>query len=122
MNDVAWSTTTRRFQRLSGMLDPRVGRGFYNTFHASYPWARWPLDHLFHDAEFCLIDMARLRHINSDHFPIMFSLVLTGTEDANSTPAPSDPDERDEVREIVKDEKKADREAIGTDWEKEDDS
>ena len=120
LNDVAWSTTTRRFQRLSGMLDPRVGRGFYNTFHASYPFARWPLDHLFHDPEFRLISMARMPDINSDHFPIMFSLALTGTEEANSTPEDSDPDERDEVREIVEDEKEADREAIGTDWEKED--
>lgn len=119
LNDVAWSTTTRRFQRLSGMLDPRVGRGFYNTFHAAYPFARWPLDHLFHDAEFRMISMGRLRHINSDHFPIIFSLALTPKEKSNSDPEPSDGDERDEVREIVKDERKADREAIGTDWEKE---
>lgn len=120
LNDVAWSTTTRRFQRLSGMLDPRVGRGFYNTFHASYPFARWPLDHLFHDSEFRLISMVRLKHINSDHFPIMFSLALTATEESNSTPEASDADERDEVRDIVAEEKEADREAIGTDWEKED--
>jgi endonuclease/exonuclease/phosphatase (EEP) superfamily protein YafD len=122
LNDVAWSTTTRRFQRLSGLLDPRVGRGFYNTFHAGVPFARWPLDHLFHDPEFCLIQMSRLRNIDSDHFPIMFSLALTKTEKANSTPETSDADERDEVREIVEDEKKDDREAIGTDWEKDEGS
>ena len=120
LNDVAWSPTTRHFQAQSGLLDPRKGRGFYNTFHASYPFARWPLDHLFHDPEFRLISMARMADINSDHFPIMFSLALTSTEEANSTPEDSDPDERDEVREIVEDEKEADREAIGTDWEKED--
>lgn len=118
LNDVAWSTTTRRFQRLSGLLDPRVGRGFYNTFHAGIPMMRWPLDHLFHDAEFRLISMSRLRNIGSDHFPIMFSLALTQTEAAITTPEPSDAEERDEVREIVQDEKEKDREAIGTDWEK----
>lgn len=117
LNDVAWSTTTRRFQRLSGLLDPRIGRGFYNTFHAGIPLLRWPLDHLFHSAEFRLIRMARLRHIGSDHFPILFSLALTGTKAANFTPDPSDPSERDEVKEMVEEEKKKDREAIGTDWE-----
>lgn len=118
LNDVAWSTTTRRFQRLSGLLDPRVGRGFYNTFHAGIPIMRWPLDHLFHDAEFRLIRLSCLRNIGSDHFPIMFSLALTRTEKAITTPEPSGAEERDEVRELVQDEKEKDREAIGTDWEK----
>ncbi len=118
LNDVAWSTTTRRFQRLSRLLDPRVGRGFYNTFHAGIPVMRWPLDHLFHSPQFRLIRMARLRNIGSDHFPILFSLALTLTEDANAMPDPSSASERDDVKDIVSDEKETDREAIGTDWEK----
>lgn len=70
LNDVAWSRTTRLFQRISGLLDPRVGRHFVNTFHAKYPLLRWSLDHVFHSKDFGLIQMRRLSNIESDHFPI----------------------------------------------------
>ena len=70
LNDVAWSRTTRLFQRISGLLDPRVGRHFVNTFHADYPLLRWSLDHVFHSTDFALVQMQRLAHIGSDHFPV----------------------------------------------------
>lgn len=77
LNDVAWSRTTRLFQRISGLLDPRVGRHFVNTFHADYPLLRWSLDHVFHSTDFALVHMERLPHIGSDHFPV-YVVLQTG--------------------------------------------
>lgn len=76
LNDVAWSYTTRLMQRVSGLLDPRQGRGLYSTFHAGLPLVRWPLDHVFHSEHFKLVRLERLGKIGSDHFPIFVELSL----------------------------------------------
>jgi len=99
LNDVAWSHTTRLFQRLSGLLDPRIGRGVFSTFHAEYPVFRWPLDHVFHSGAFTVRRLKLLEPVGSDHFPISVELVLEPAVAARQEEP--DGDDREEARRIL---------------------
>ena len=74
LNDVAWSPESRLFLLLSGLIDARKGRGLYNTWNANHLLMRFPLDHVFHSHHFKLVDLKRMPHIGSDHFPVYMSL------------------------------------------------
>lgn len=74
LNDVAWSYTTELFLKISGLLDPRRGRGFFNSFHAKHPLMQFPLDHAFISTDFKLRDLRKLNPYNSDHYPIFVHL------------------------------------------------
>ncbi|WP_157494120.1 endonuclease/exonuclease/phosphatase family protein [Fulvivirga imtechensis] len=101
LNDVAWSRSTRIFQRISGLLDPRKGRGFFNTFHVKYPVFRWPLDHVFHSGEFCLIHLERLPDIGSDHFPMFIHLAYISDKEDEPLEEPADEGDRKEALEKI---------------------
>ncbi|MEO9102615.1 MAG: endonuclease/exonuclease/phosphatase family protein [Burkholderiaceae bacterium] len=94
LNDVAWSSTTRLFRKLSGLLDPRVGRGMFNTFHAKYPFLRWPLDHLFHSAHFTIGKIERLPSIGSDHFPLLAEIWFTPADGLGQEGIDADAEDR----------------------------
>ena len=76
LNDVAWSATTTEFKRAGGLVDPRRGRGFFNTYPAGLPGLRYPLDYIFHTPHFAVCDMRVLKRFKSDHLPLVAALCL----------------------------------------------
>ncbi|RUR40718.1 endonuclease/exonuclease/phosphatase family protein [Vreelandella populi] len=101
LNDVAWSITTRLFCRVSGMLDPRRGRGMFSTFHAKNPLLRWPLDHIFVTNHFTLVNMQRLEAFGSDHFPIVATFCYCPErQDEQETPD-ANREEREEAKDTI---------------------
>ncbi|GGM95649.1 endonuclease [Dyadobacter beijingensis] len=93
LNDVAWSYTTDLFTKISGLLDPRLGRGFYNTFHAGIPVLRFPLDHVFCSTDFKLVELARLENFSSDHFPILLTLQYEPAASAEQEEPEAEPED-----------------------------
>ena len=101
LNDVAWSKTTRLFRKVSGLLDPRIGRGVFCTFHADYVFLRWPLDHVFHSKHFTLNFMKRMPSIGSDHFPLLTQLSLTPEYGADQESVECDEEDKQMAKEMA---------------------
>lgn len=97
-NDVAWSHTTRLFERISGLRDPRVGRRLLNTYDANHPFLRYPLDHVYLSPNCAVRDVKRLNIPGSDHFAVVVSVAAQASQ---SKSAAHKTDDREEEAELV---------------------
>lgn len=100
-NDVAWSHTTRLFRRVSGLLDPRIGRGLYNSYNAESRIYRFPIDHVFASEHFRLMDMDVLPPIGSDHHPVIVTLSLEPSAPATQDKPDPQGDDLEEAKETI---------------------
>ncbi len=106
LNDVGWSATSKLFRKYSGLVDPREGRGLYNTYNVFVPLLRYPLDHIYYSKEFGLLSLKKLKDIGSDHFPLL--IALNYEPDKNNTEGleKTNAVEEAEVEEKIEDGKK----------------
>ncbi len=95
LNDVAWSYTTDLFCKISKLLDPRKGRGFFNTFNAKIPIMRFPLDHIFCSDDFCVTSIKRLPFAGSDHYPMYIKLQYADKNAVENEPEAADNEEKE---------------------------
>ncbi len=101
MNDVVWSRTTRLFKKMTGMIDPRVGRGFFSTYSANYFFLRFPLDHLFHTRDLYVGKMVRSKNFGSDHFAMYYEI-----HHKKKVQTPKNPklngDDKEDIEDLIK--------------------
>lgn len=108
-NDVAWSHTTRLFESISGLRDPRVGRGLYSTYHAEYPLLRYPIDHIYLSPGTRIKSLSRFPIPGSDHFAMATSIDTRGAYRAQPE---AEPEEKTEAQELIR-EGEEDAEELG---------
>jgi len=101
LNDVAWSHTTELFRKTSELLDPRRGRGFYNTFSAHHWFIRFPLDYMFCSKEFGLIAMKRMPKNGSDHFAVITHLAFRKDLEKKQDAPNADKEELEEAHKLA---------------------
>jgi endonuclease/exonuclease/phosphatase (EEP) superfamily protein YafD len=101
LNDVGWSKTSKLFRKYSELVDPREGRGLYNTYNVFVPLLRYPLDHIFYSKEFGLLSLEKLKSIGSDHFPLLIGLNFEPDGDNTEELEKTDAGEEEEVDEKI---------------------
>ncbi len=106
LNDVAWSAATQTFLERAQLIDPRPGRGMFCTFHADSWLARWPIDHVFHDARLRCDRIEVLPPVGSDHHPVTATFCIApatrqpGRVSRLTAPGPKE-EAHEEAREVA---------------------
>ncbi|NNC71723.1 MAG: endonuclease, partial [Sphingomonadaceae bacterium] len=101
-NDVGWSETAQLFRRTGRYVDPRIGRGFYATFPASWPAFRWPLDHVFFTEELALLHLSIGAGVGSDHLPVHAEICLVPGEGRElNNPEEAEADDAEDIEEVM---------------------
>lgn len=83
LNAVPWERVARHAARIGGLLDPRIGRGYYATFKADSPVMSWPLDQILYQDDFGLLEFEMLSAFGSDHLPVVARLCHAPQEAPN---------------------------------------
>lgn len=106
-NNVAWSRSTQLFRKLSGLEDPRRGRGIFASYHAKYRFFRFPIDLLYHSPQINMDEFKVLGPIGSDHLPLYcrFS-IMEFNKGMHSSSSQLDEEERKEAKEMIAEGKK----------------
>lgn len=106
-NNVAWSKSSKLFKKISGLIDPRIGRGFFSTYHAKYRLLRFPIDLLFHSNSISIEEFKTLKNIGSDHLPLYCRFFIDPKRDKKEkNEEPLDAEDLEEAQEMVEEGKK----------------
>lgn len=101
-NVVVWSRPSVLFRKTSGLIDGRIGRGLVSTFHADYPFLRFPIDLFYHSAEIFVEKLHTLRHIGSDHLPLFCQFFIHSESSIQEEKIESlQKEEKKEVKQLI---------------------
>jgi len=106
LNDVPWSKSLTLFRNLSNMVDPRRGKGFFNTFNAKFPLFRYPLDFINFSGHFRLVSLKRGKHFHSDHYPLYAELSFE-PENSHDNMYYLEEEEKEDAEEIINQEERS---------------
>ena len=101
-NNVAWAKSSVLFRKTSELIDARIGRGLFSTFHANYWFLRFPIDLFFHSPTIFIEELKTLTNFGSDHFPIYGSFYINQNNMEQTELVESlEPEKKKEVNEII---------------------
>ncbi|RYY38234.1 MAG: endonuclease/exonuclease/phosphatase family protein [Chitinophagaceae bacterium] len=101
-NNVAWARSSILFRKTSGLIDPRIGRGFVSTYHARHRWLRFPIDLFFHSPHLFIEQFCTLAPVGSDHLPLYCRFFINPVDDAQEGEVETlEPGREKEVEEMI---------------------